>query len=185
MRVRLIGGSLIALLVVALVVAAGPGSSVGAQDAATPPAAASPEPAGQAAPPMVTIVTWYAPSADGETLVLSQLQTNNSHVASQVTNNGRALKGDVDFEDPGNDGLPRITLGDSAFNAYPVSPDDPDTVFRWLYFDDDPSLRPATLVLQIQGVKGAYDGFNGTATFVSRGADVGGVLVIVLNPPEQ
>lgn len=185
MRVRLFAGSVVALLIAALVVVATPGSPASAklQDAATPEAAATPQATG-AASQMVTIVANYVPSQDGQTLVLNQLQTNNAFVVTRNAGADAVSGGDVDFEDAGNDGLPRIVIGDSAFNAYAVNPDDPESVFRWVYFDEDPSLRPATLVLQITGVKGAYDGFTGTATFVSRGSEVGGVLVIVLNPPE-
>ena len=56
---------------------------------------------------------------------------------------------------------------------------------RRVYFNDDPTLRPATLVMQIVAVKGPYQGYEGTVTFVSRAPEAGGVMVIVLNPPEE
>ena len=65
-----------------------------------------------------------------------------------------------------------------------LDPDDPDTVFRWLYLNDEQGERPATLVMQIECTDSpAYEGYTGTATFVSRASEAGGVLVIVLNPP--
>jgi hypothetical protein len=176
----------LALAALAAVLDPGMPANAKLQDAATPAASdATPqaEPTEEAQTEIVTLVAWYSQDPKADKLVLGPLRTNNSLVAGEDTSNDRALTGDVDFEDPGNDGLPRITLGDSAFNAYPVNPDDPDTVFRWLYLNDDPGSRPATLVMQIEAVKGPYKGYAGTATFISRTAESGGVLVIVLNPP--
>jgi hypothetical protein len=188
MRVRIVASALLVALLAGLAIVFNPGSPVDAklQDAATPAtAAATPEATTTEAPKVVTLIAWYSQDPSGDKLNLGPLRTNNSLVASEETANDRALTGDVDFADPGNDGLPRITLGDSAFNAYPVNPDDPESVFRWTYTDDDSSLRPATLVLQINAVKGPYKGYSGTATFISRAAKAGGVLVIVLNPPSS
>ncbi|GIW03435.1 MAG: hypothetical protein KatS3mg059_0055 [Thermomicrobiales bacterium] len=70
------------------------------------------------------------------------------------------------------------------FDAYPVYEGDPASVFRWLYFNDEPGQRPGTLVMQIEAKAGPYEGYIGTATFVSRAAESGGVLVIVLKPAE-
>jgi len=184
--------SLLVLVLAGLGMLLMPGASVGAklQDAATPATGATPEAvATESAAPLqvVTIVAWYSRNPKDDTLNLSQLRTNNSLVASQETGNDRALTGDVDFESEQNDGLPRIRIGDSAFEAYALDPEDPDSAYRWVYTDDDPDVRPATLVLQIEAKKGPYKGSTGTATFISRatGDNSSGVLVIVLNPPSE
>jgi len=130
---------------------------------------------------VVTLVAWYQQDPSGDFLTIGPLTTNPALVARPGSegDTGRA-----DFDDPDNNDLPRITIGDSTFDAYPVNPDDPDTVFRWLYFNDEQGTRPATLVMQIKCTASpAYKDYTGTATFVSRASEAGGVLVIVLNPP--
>jgi hypothetical protein len=192
MRVRIALLSICLLGLTAFAGIAGPGSHVSArlQDA-SPAAAVTPEAAAgtpEAAPAtvnVVTLVAWYTPDPSGEFLDLGPLRTNDNLVAGAGEATDRTLTGDVDFDDEGNDGLPRIVLGESAFNAYPVVEGDLDSVQRWIYLNDDPGLRPATLVLQIAAVKGPYEGYDGTATFISRAPDAGGVLVIVLNPPAE
>lgn len=187
MRVRIVASLALVAMVAGLALVLMPGTPVNAklQDAATPATDGTPVATEETKLGVVTLVAWYVQDPSGGPLHLGPLRTNNSLVANQETANDRALTGDVDFEDPGNDGLPRITLGDSAFNAYAVNPDDPESVTRWTYFNDDPDLRPATLVMQIEAVKGPYKGYTGTATFISRAKNAGGVLVIVLNPPSS
>lgn len=132
---------------------------------------------------VVTLVGWYEREADSDILNIGLLTTNPALVARPGT---EGFTGEANFEDPDNDGLPRITLGDSVFDAYPVDPDDPGTVFRWLYFDNEDGARPATLVMQIECTSSpVYEGYTGTATWISRPQEAGssGVLVIVLTPP--
>ena len=193
MRVRIALLAFCLLGLTAFGVLAGPGRGVAAnlQDASpaadvTPEAEAAAEGSPEAAPAtvnVVTLVAWYTQDPSGEFLNLGPLRTNDNLVAGAGEATDRTLTGNVDFDDDGNDGLPRIVLGESAFNAYPVVEGDLDSVQRWIYLNDDPGLRPATLVLQIAAVKGPYEGYDGTATFISRAPDAGGVLVIVLNPP--
>ncbi|MER3437808.1 MAG: hypothetical protein C4346_09610 [Chloroflexota bacterium] len=133
---------------------------------------------------IITLVAWYAPDPSGDFLTIGPLQTNQFLVAGPATPDARALTGRANFDDPDNNDLPRITLGDSVFDAYPVYEGDPASVFRWLYFNDEPGQRPGTLVMQIKAKAGPYEGYIGTATFVSRAAESGGVLVIVLRPAE-
>jgi hypothetical protein len=185
MRVRIVAISVCLLMLTGVAVLAGSSLRANAQDA-TPTTAATPVAEGTpAATPVnvVTLVGWYSPDPTGDRLLIGPLRTNDNLVAGPADVTDRSLTGDADFSDPGNDGNPRITLGDSAFNAVPSVDDDPDTIVRGLYPEDDSSLRPATLVLRIVAVKGPYDGYTGTATFVSRAIDAGGVIVIVLNPP--
>jgi hypothetical protein len=131
---------------------------------------------------IVTLVAWYQPDPSGDFLQIGPITINQFQVAGPGDESS-GLTGRADFDDPDNGDLPRITLGDSVFDAYPLNPDDPDTVFRWLYFNDEQGTRPATLVMQIEAKEGPYQGSTGTATFVSRASESGGVLVIVLNPP--
>jgi hypothetical protein len=130
---------------------------------------------------VVTLVAFYQQDVSGDFLTIGPVATNDVGVARPGTD---GFTGRANFNDPDNDDLPRITLGDSVFDAYPLDPDDPDTVFRWLYLNDEQGERPATLVMQIECTDSpAYEGYTGTATFVSRASEAGGVLVIVLNPP--
>lgn len=146
----------------------------------TPAAAATEAPARLN---VVTLVAWYSQDTSGDFLTLGPLTTNQFLVAGAAED---GLTGTADFDDPDNNDLPRITLGDSVFDAYALDPEDPDTVFRWLYLNGEQGERPATLVLQIECTTSpAYEGYTGTATFVSRASDAGGVLVIVLNPPAE
>jgi hypothetical protein len=181
MRLRL--GFLAILLVFAALAFARPNSPASAnlQDAATPEAAASP-----AALPVevVTLVGWYSPDPSGEFLNIGPIRTNDLLVAGPAEPNDRSLVGTVDFDDPNNKDLPRFEFGETLFNATLPIADDPSSVFAWIYIDGDPALRPATLVIEIKAVRGPYDNYTGTATFVSRAAEAGGVLIIVLNPPE-
>jgi hypothetical protein len=182
MQVRLIAAVTGVLLIGVLAALAGTPDAARArlQEAGTPEAEATETPARI---DVVTLVAWYQQDPSGEFLTIGPITTNQFQVAAA---GGEGLSGRADFDDPDNNDLPRITLGESVFDAYPVNPDDPDTVFRWLYFNDEQGQRPATLVIQVKCTASpAYQGYTGTATFISRGSDIGGVLVIVLNPPAE
>jgi hypothetical protein len=189
MRVRfgVLACSLLVLLALTNL-SGGHGASARLQEAtpeaqATPTAGEEPEPETTLTGP-VTLVMWYEIDESEEFLAVGPLRTNNALVAGADSGNDRALSGQVDFADPDNDDQPRIVVGQSVFDAYAVYEDNPDSIFRWIYTNDDPSIRPATLVLQVDAVEGPYEGYSGTATFVSRSADpLSGVLVIVINPP--
>jgi hypothetical protein len=145
-----------------------------AADAGTPIATESPV-------AVVTLVVWYEQTPDAGPLKLGPVQINENGVSGPGDAATSKLTGSVDFEDP-DTGLPKITLGESTFEGYAVNPDDPETVLRWTYFNDDPSLRPATLVVQINATAGPYKDYVGSATFVSRASKSGGVLIIALHP---
>lgn len=194
MRQRWIGLAAAVLVVLAIAGAVRMPSTVLARFQAGTPVAATETPAAAATPAAgaatpaavaqtVTLVTWYQQEPNGGPLQLGPIRTNDNAVAGPGEPSDRAITGTAEFEDAKNDDLPRIRLGDSIFDAYPLESDDPSTAFRWLYFNDEDGTRPATLVLQIDAVKGPYDGYSGTATFISRASGEGGVLVIVLNPP--
>lgn len=189
MRTRMIALMIGLLMLAAAAGASGVGGAVAARlqadatpVAGTPEAVESGTPVADETVSVVTLVAWYSPSDDGETLELGPIRTNNRAVASANTSNPDGATGSVNFEEEGNDFFPRIRLGDSTLDAT-LPFDDPDLVFRWIYINDDPGARPATLVLEVKAVGGPYEGYTGTATFVSRALDAGGVLVIVLNPP--
>lgn len=187
MRVRTIMLSICLVAVATLATFAGnwPSASARLQEA-TPETAATPE--ADEAPVTVNVVTlvgWYMQDPSGEFLTIGPLRTNDNLVAGAGEETDRTLSGQVNFTDESNDGQPRITLGESAFEARAVYDDDPDSTQRWLFYDDDPSLRPATLVMQIVATRGPYEDYRGTATFVSRANEAGGVIIIVLNPPAE
>lgn len=159
-----------------------------ATDAATATVAATAEtssgtPVAETPTSVITLVLWYDQTPNGGPLKLSPIQINENGVAGPSTATDQTLTGSVDFEDPNANGLPRIMIGDSNLDGYAVTPDDPDTILRWTYYNDDPDLRPATLVVQVNASAGPYKGYDGTATFISRAPKSGGVLVIALNPP--
>lgn len=134
---------------------------------------------------IVTMVFWYQQSSDGQILYLSPIEYNGFE-ATRAEPGDETEEGRIVFEESRNDGYPRIRVGeDNYFDAYPVYPDDPNTVQRWLYFDEDPEIRPATMVMQIVGIRGDYEDWDGTATFISRGSRQGGILVIALLPPAE
>lgn len=134
---------------------------------------------------VVTLVLWYEQTPSGGPLKIGPIKINENGVSGPGDATGAALTGSVDFEDPKNNSLPRIVLGDSNFDGYAVNPDDPNSVLRWTYFNDDSSMRPSTLVVQVTASAGPYKGYNGSATFISRASKAGGVLVISLNPPSS
>ena len=140
----------------------------------------TPEPSG-----IVTIVMWYQQNESGEILQLRPIE-----YVELVATSGEPVDesegGRVVFDEERNDGYPRIRIGeDNYFDAYPVFSDDPTSDQRWLYFDGDPSLRPATMMMQVTGIRGDYEGWFGTATFVSRGGEQGGILVLAISPPAE
>jgi hypothetical protein len=133
---------------------------------------------------IVTLVLWYQQNEEGDILQLSPIELDGFG-ATKGTIVTDADGGRVVFEEPRNEGYPRIRLGQSDyFDAFPIYPDDPASVQRWFYYNDDPAIRPATMVMQIVGIRGQYEDWFGTATFISRGTDQGGILVIAINPPE-
>ena len=192
MRTRLLGFTGLFALLIGMTALMIGGGLARAQDEATPAAspvaeadegAATEEAATQE---MVTLVAWYQPSADGDLLELAPLQTSPTYVANggEITDPSLTGTGDFTAERTGG-GLPRITLGDSIFDAYPIVEDDRDSVQRWLFFDGVDGERPATLVMQVTADRGPYEGAVGMATFISRAHDSTGVLVIVLYLPSS
>jgi hypothetical protein len=161
-----------------------------AQDDGTPvaqpeasPVAASGTPTAQAIR-VITLVAWYETDPSGDFIQLGPLASNDQLIAGPGDSTS-ALTGQADFDGPEDEGIPEITLGDSVFQGVPAFEDDPDTMFRWTYPQGDATFRPATLVIQVEAVEGPYNGFSGSATFVSRSSPGSGVLVIMLNPPES
>ncbi|HET7092819.1 MAG TPA: hypothetical protein VFI22_05050 [Thermomicrobiales bacterium] len=142
-------------------------------------ATAAPQPAAtQAAPAttdVVTLVAWYSNAPDNAFLNVVPIALTDD-VAGPAPN-GKAI-GKVDFPE---DGLPTITWGDTTFNAYLRF--EGDVAERWTWFDDTEGARPATLVIQIEGTGGKYQGYFGTATFISRDDTAGGTLVLAIRPP--
>lgn len=131
-------------------------------------------------PEIVTLVAWYQADEENETLMLVPLETSPAGVAS-AGEPSDALTGSVDFEAERNSGgLPRITLGNSIFDAYPIVEGDRNSVQQWIFFTGNDSGRPATLVMQVTADAGPYEGAVGTATFISRSLDSTGIIVIVL-----
>ena len=140
----------------------------------------TPEPSG-----IVTIVMWYQQNEAGEILQLSPISYEGL-VAASGESADESEGGRVVFDEERNDGYPRIRVGeDNYFDAYPVFAEDPASDQRWLYFDGDASLRPATMMMQITGIRGDYEGWFGTATFISRGGDQGGIMVLAISPPVE
>jgi hypothetical protein len=188
MRVRLIAAVTGLVVLGALTGLAGAPNAARARLQDASPAAETdgtpePEEEEEARVDVVTLVAWYQQDPSGDFLSIGPLTTNEFLVARPGTD---GVTGQADFDDPDNDDLPRITLGDSVFDAYPLDPDDPSTVYRWLFFNNEDGARPATLVMQVECTASpAYKGYTGTATWISRGEDAGGVLVIALTPPAE
>jgi hypothetical protein len=135
---------------------------------------------------IVTIVLWYQQNAGGEILRLMPITSTDGVVVTRGEAEGDAQEGRIVFEESRNGGYPRIRVGsDNYFDAYPVYPGDPNSAQRWIYFNDDPVIRPATMVMQIVGIRGDYEDWFGTATFISRGGDQGGIVVLAIAPPEE
>src|SRR4051812_29003437 len=146
-----------------------------AQPAQTPAPAATP--AAVATTDVVTLVFWYANSANQDILEVLPLATDASGVAGPAP--GAASVGTVDFPEDGS--APTIVIGEMTFTTYPR----PDGVIeRWTWVDDFEGARPATLVMQVSAQGGRLQDYFGTATLVSRDeGGAGGVLTLALRPP--
>ena len=128
---------------------------------------------------VVTLAARYALDPSEAFLNLYPLETGADQVVAFEAG-GNAV-GRAEFPEAA---LPFITLGDSRFDAYLRYEGDENNGQRWVWFDDEDGVRPATLVIQVQGTEGAYRDYNGTATFVSRDeGSAGGVVVLALRPP--
>ncbi|MCA9878129.1 MAG: hypothetical protein KC442_10110 [Thermomicrobiales bacterium] len=142
----------------------------------TAEAAQPAEPAPTAQTSVVTMVLWYANSADADILELYPLATDAGFVASQGAG---AAVGTVDFPEDGSP--PFVTVGETTFTTYPRAD---GVIERWTWLDDFEGARPATLVMQLSGQGGAYQDYYGTATMMSRDeGGAGGVLILALRPP--
>lgn len=133
---------------------------------------------------VVTLVGWYQTDASGAFIDIGPLQTTDQLVAGPGDPTS-TLTGRADLESADNDGLPLITLGETTLSGVPNITDDPDSVFNWIYYGGDPSLRPATLVIAVVATAGPYEGRAGTVTFLSRSSPGSGVVIIMLNPLEE
>jgi hypothetical protein len=171
----------LALLVTGGIVGLAGGTPATAQDA-TPAASPVAESTWSQEPTnleIVTIVAAYAYDEGLDVLVLIPLTVGGDGVAT--AGDPAAALGEADFTSADNrDGYPRITIGESIFDAYPLDAGDRDSVFRWLWWDRNTGERPATLVMQIEATAGPYVGNEGTATFVSQSGDNAGIVVITL-----
>ena len=128
---------------------------------------------------VVTLAARYVLDPSGAHLNLFPLETGADQVVA-FDAGGNAI-GRAEFPE---EGLPVVTLGDSRFEAYLRYEGDPNNGQRWIWFNDEDGVRPATLVIQVNGTEGTYANFFGTATFVSRDeGSAGGVLVMALRPP--
>lgn len=147
-----------------------------AQPAQTPAPAATPAPV-VATTDVVTLVFWYANSANQDILEVLPLATNATGVAGPAP--GATAIGTADFPEDGSP--PTVVIGETTFTSYPR----PDGVIeRWTWVDDFEGARPATLVMQVSAQGGSYQDYFGTATFVSRDeGGAGGVLTLALRPP--
>ena len=133
---------------------------------------------------IVTLVCWYQRAADGETLELLPLVISPTYVATAGQLGSENLTGAVNFTESKNKGgQPRITLGDSIFDAYPLEEGNYDTVQRWFFWDNVDGERPAALVMQVNTKRGPYEGAQGMAIFASRAPDGSGVLTVILYLP--
>jgi hypothetical protein len=179
MWARLLGLAACSALLMAFMTFASNGGPAGAQNAT--PVAGPSTPVATTGGGIVTLVGWYTRDSSGNFLNIGPIDVNENMVAKAGEPTAGSITGRLDFDDPGNDDLPRIRIGKSILDAVPVNPDDPSTTQRWTYYNDDPSLRPSTLVMQVKAVGGPYVGARGTATLVSRSEDGTGVIVIVLN----
>jgi hypothetical protein len=179
MGVRLFGLAALSALVMAFFMVSGYVGPASAQNAT--PEASTPTAAGDG---IVTLVGWYTREESGDFLIIGPLQSNENLVSRAAAPTDRTISGRINFDSEENNDLPRISIGDSVFYAYPVFEDDPSSATRYTFFNDDPNLRPFTLVMQVEAVEGPYDGYIGTVTLVSRSDDGSGVIVVVLNPPE-
>jgi hypothetical protein len=183
MGVRLFGLATCSALLMAMFMVLGNVGPASAQDAT--PEASTPEASTPAAEGggIVTLVGWYVRDESGDFLVIGPLQSNENLVSREAEPTDRTITGRINFDSEENNDLPRVSIGSSVFHAYPVVEGDTSSATRYTYFNDDPNLRPFTLVMQVEAVEGPYDGYVGTVTLISRSDDGSGVIVVVLNPP--
>jgi hypothetical protein len=160
----------------------------------TPPAEATPETDTSATPlaetaatpvaepvRVVTLVGWYQNSASGDIIEIGPVQTTDQLVAGPGDPTS-TLTGTADLESDDNNGLPLIVLGETTLAGTEMFAGDPESVFNWIYYQGDPALRPATLVIPVTATEGPYEGRSGTITFLSRSSPGSGIVVIMLNP---
>jgi hypothetical protein len=197
MRIRLLGIAAIAIAILGLV-----GYSLGAPNvlaqtgtpAATPLTETTPESDDSATPlaetaatpvaepvRVVTLVGWYQNTPDGSLIEIGPLQTTDQLVAGPGDPTS-TLTGTADLESEENNGLPYIKLGDTILVGTEMFAGDPESVFNWIYYQGDPALRPATLVIPVTATAGPYEDRSGTITFLSRSSPGSGIVVIMLNP---
>jgi len=132
---------------------------------------------------VVTLVGWYQNSASGDILEIGPLQTTDQLVGGPGDPTS-TLTGTADLDSEDNNGLPRVVLGDTILDGTEMFPEDPESVFNWIYYQGDPALRPATLVIPVIATAGPYEGRSGTVTFLSRSSPGSGIFVAMLNPTE-
>jgi len=130
---------------------------------------------------VVTLVGWYQNSASGDIIEIGPVQTTDQLVAGPGDPTS-TLTGTADLESDDNNGLPLIVLGETTLTVTEMFEGDPESVFNWIYYQGDPALRPATLVVPVTATAGPYEGRSGTVTFLSRSSPGSGIVVIMLNP---
>ncbi|MEZ4529417.1 MAG: hypothetical protein R2855_00180 [Thermomicrobiales bacterium] len=133
---------------------------------------------------VVTLVGWYQNAANGEFIEIGPVQTTDQLVAGPGDPTS-TLTGTADLESEENNGLPYIELGDTILVGTEMFEGDPESVFNWIYYQGDPALRPATLVIPVTATAGPYEGRSGTITFLSRSSPGSGIVVIMLNPEAE
>jgi hypothetical protein len=193
MRIRLIGIAALLVAVLGLVAYSLGAPQVLAQSG-TPLAEATPEADTSATPlaetaatpvaepvRVVTLVGWYQNSASGDIIEIGPLQTTDQLVAGPGDPTS-TLTGTADLESDDNSGLPLIVLGETTLAGTEMFAGDPESVFNWIYYQGDPALRPATLVVPVTATEGPYEGRSGTVTFLSRSSPGSGIVVVMLNP---
>ena len=133
---------------------------------------------------VVTLVGWYQNAPNGEFIEIGPVQTTDQLVAGPGDPTS-TLTGTADLESEENNGLPYIELGDTILVGTEMFEGDPESVFNWIYYQGDPALRPATLVIPVTATAGPYEGRSGTITFLSRSSPGSGIVVIMLNPEAE
>jgi hypothetical protein len=193
MRIRTVGVVMLLVAILGVVGYSLGGPQVLAQTG-TPPAEATPETDTSATPlaetaatpvaepvRVVTLVGWYQNSASGDIIEIGPVQTTDQLVAGPGDPTS-TLTGTADLESEDNNGLPLIVLGETTLAGTEMFAGDPESVFNWIYYQGDPALRPATLVIPVTATEGPYEGRSGTITFLSRSSPGSGIVVIMLNP---
>jgi hypothetical protein len=193
MRIRTVGVVMLLVAILGVVGYSLGGPQVLAQTG-TPPAEATPETDTSATPlaetaatpvaepvRVVTLVGWYQNSASGDIIEIGPVQTTDQLVAGPGDPTS-TLTGTADLESDDNNGLPLIVLGETTLAGTEMFAGDPESVFNWIYYQGDPALRPATLVIPVTATEGPYEGRSGTITFLSRSSPGSGIVVIMLNP---